>query len=270
MKRPAGDLAQLRDVQRTAVWTLHCRAAFAERGLLEDPVGISIRDQLERGLGSKLVRELGRPAPSFAERATIFDDELRQFLQAHPGAQVVSLGEGLETQRFRVDGYRQWTTVDLPDVIAMRERYIQPDARHLHRSESATSPDWIDGLDEGPTFVVAQGLFMYLPTEQIGDLLRRIDARGDATLMFDVVPPWVWAVSRLRPPLGRSLRLPPMTWGTRAAPLLERLARWLGRFVSPRFRAVPLPSGPLPGRYETVAAIVPLGRPAAKRSPEPA
>ncbi|MEM9696912.1 MAG: class I SAM-dependent methyltransferase, partial [Myxococcota bacterium] len=54
---------ELQGVPRTALWTLHCRAAFAERGLIEDREAIRIRNAL---VPRDLRRDFGRPAPSFA------------------------------------------------------------------------------------------------------------------------------------------------------------------------------------------------------------
>jgi len=241
-------------VPRTALWTLYCRAVFAERGVIDDPVAV----QIKRDLGADLRRELGPPARSFAERALYFDSELRSFLSRHPGASVVSLGEGLETQRFRVEGYGRWTTVDLPAVLEVRERFIAPDARHVHRPESVTDLAWLDALESRPVFVVAQGLFMYLKPESVKAILEALAGREEVSIIFDVVPPWVWALSRLRPRLGRSMTLPAMQWGASASGLRGRVQDWLGRSVEPALRSIPLPSGPLPGSYWTVAAVLHL------------
>lgn len=256
MSRPPEALRRLSGVSRTALWTLYCRATFAERGDLEDPEAIRIC----RALGDDLRRELGPPARSFAERSRTFDRELQAFLDTHPGAPVVSLGEGLETQRFRVRGYGRWITVDLKEALAVRELFIQPDPTHQHLATCATDLRWFEALDPTPTFVVAQGLFMYLHPGQVASILQRLDRReGPVKLMFDVVPRWVWALSRLSPPLGRSLRLPPMGWGSSASGLRRRLAEWLGRDPHSTLRPIPLPRA-LSGRaFETIAAVLDLG-----------
>jgi O-methyltransferase involved in polyketide biosynthesis len=47
----------------------------------------------------------------------------RRFLAANPDGTVVALGEGLETQFWRVDNGRvRWLTVDLPETIAAASR----------------------------------------------------------------------------------------------------------------------------------------------------
>jgi len=256
VNRSAEALQALRGVHRTSVWTLHCRAAFAEQGVIDDPHAVRIRDGLTRDHALDLRRAFGPPAKSFAIRARVFDEVLQSFLCRHPGAEVVSLGEGLETQRFRVEGYERWTSVDVESVIRLRERFIEPDPRHVHRIGSATDLQWLRNLQPGPLFVVAQGLFMYLDPRETADLFRALEQRGDVTIMFDVVPPWVALLSRLRPPLGRSLRLPTMSWGVRADRIAHELEGWLDRDVDLDLHDIPLPTILGAG---TAAAVVCLG-----------
>jgi hypothetical protein len=50
-----------------------------------------------------------------ALRVQRFDTEVRRFVAANPDGTVVALGEGLETQFWRVDNGRvHWVTVELP------------------------------------------------------------------------------------------------------------------------------------------------------------
>ncbi len=195
-------------------------------------------------LSEELKRGVGRPRRSFAERASVFDAALQRFLEEHPGANVVSLGEGLETQRYRVAGYGRWTTVDLPEVIAVRNHLVTPDERHVHRAESATTLAWIPDLGRGPAYVVAQGLFMYLPSTDVGRILRALSDRHDVGIMFDVVPRWVSSLSQLRPSIGRSLRLPRMPWGAGPRRLEREVHRWVGRPTPVELTPLRLPSGP--------------------------
>ena len=48
-------------------------------------------------------------------RVATFDAAVRSFLGVHPAGTVVALGEGLETQFWRLNNGRvRWLTVDLP------------------------------------------------------------------------------------------------------------------------------------------------------------
>lgn len=245
----------LRGVGGTALWTLYCRASFPQ--LLVDPVATRIRDQLD--LPFRQV--FGRPDPAFAHRAAVFDHHVRTFLEDHPGASVVSLGEGLETQRFRIHGYHRWTSVDLPETMELRERFIQSDLRHRHLPGSALDRGWMDQLGPGPGCVVAQGLMMYLPLSEVQALLQTWATQAQGGFIFDVVPPWVSRLTRMKVPMTSAYRLPVMPWGMSPGSLQRQLKQWLGPRGTVELTSIPLPAGPLPFRFRSVVACLRL-RPA--------
>lgn len=245
-------LPPLTGVTVTALWTLHCRARAAAAGVLEDPEALRVEAAYEGALAARF----GRPDRCFGERAAIYDRALRDFLARHPGAAVVSLGEGLETQRYRVEGYGRWTSVDLPEVIALRDDLLPAAPPHAHRSDAVGGTGWHAALGAGAAFVVAQGLMMYLAEETVRAIVEGLAERAGATaMMFDVVPRWTHRLSQLRPPMAGSLRMPRMRWGTDAAGLEARLRRWAPR-ASFEVVDVPMPSGPTPLSFRTVAARV--------------
>ncbi|MEM6790011.1 MAG: class I SAM-dependent methyltransferase [Myxococcota bacterium] len=248
----AASLPALDGVARTALWTVYGRAAGAAKFGLEDPHAARICADLGQ---EALRRAFGRPVRSFAARARDFDQRLQPFLDAFPRAPVVSLGEGLETQAQRIRGYGRWTSVDTPEVLALRARWLPPTSREHHHPGDVTAGTWEAELgSSGPAVVIAQGLAMYLPAREVAQLMRRLSARGDVLVVFDVVPPWVSRLSRLRPPVARGLRVPPMPWGVAKGDVRALLSRWLS--VPPATLdletwSLPMPSGPLPGRYTT-------------------
>uniref|UniRef100_UPI003F6BD3C2 class I SAM-dependent methyltransferase n=1 Tax=Congregibacter sp. TaxID=2744308 RepID=UPI003F6BD3C2 len=116
----------LSDVPETMLWTLYSRAEEAMRpdGTFDDPKAVEIY----RGIDYDFKRSFGRSNPMAALRAQLFDRSLSAFLGQYPGASVVNLGEGLETQRYRLcEEACCWYTVDLPEAIAIRERFVAPD-----------------------------------------------------------------------------------------------------------------------------------------------
>jgi O-methyltransferase involved in polyketide biosynthesis len=141
-------------------------------------------------------------------------------------------------------------SVDLPEVIDLRERFIAPTPRHLHLRGDAADLGWLDVLEPGAC-VIAQGLFMYLDPDAVRRILTSWWARsgpGDgarSALLFDVVPPWVSRLSRLRVPLTPRFRLPPMPWGARREALEPMLAEVLGEGAHVAFHPCPLPAGPI-------------------------
>ena len=228
---------QMEGVEATALWTLHCRAAFADGPVLRDPQAMAWRARIPP---SALTR-FGRPVASFAARAAAFDEEVSWLLQRASGACVVSLGEGLETQRYRVTGYARWTTVDLADAIRAREQFVQPDDRHQHIADDATTLGWMRVLPDAPHVVVAQGLFMYLEPVQVERIVRAVSERAGWSLVFDIVPPWVSAVTRYGLPWAR-FRIPRMPWGARRCDLEARVRTWTQGRGSAHLRRIALPA----------------------------
>jgi O-methyltransferase involved in polyketide biosynthesis len=205
---------ELDGVEETLLWTLHHRAEEARRPdrVLDDPVAVDLVGRLDYDWS----RVAGGPllAQWQALRARRFDDEVRRFLAAHPGGTVVALGEGLETQFWRVDDGRvRWLSVDLPRTVALRERLLPADPRLRAVVYSATDPHWVDEVD-GPALVTAQGLLMYLQPDEVHALVERCAARAEA-LVFDAVPPWLAEQTRKR--AGAEFAPPPWAWTMSAA-----------------------------------------------------
>ena len=133
-----------------------------------------------------------------AVRTKFFDDALLAGLAALPGAQVVSLGTGLDSRAWRMrpaaDSPRAsaWFEVDQPDVLRAKSAALavsgQPPPLTLAQRVAPVSYDFhrlIDdphslaaalqaaGFDEAtPTLWLAEGLLYYLSPAAVGALLR--------------------------------------------------------------------------------------------------
>ncbi|WP_035484958.1 class I SAM-dependent methyltransferase [Geminicoccus roseus] len=220
-------------VPETMLWPLYHRATEARRpdGILHDPDSIRIMDALDYDFPG----HFGIPGGSLAMRAAEIDRILVQWLEDHPDGLVVSLGEGLESQSRRVDnGRMRWLSVDLPQSIALRERFLPPTDRFRHLAMSALDPAWIDQADTTrPVLVVAQGLFMYLEPQAIELLLRAMATRmPGAGLVFDTVPVWLSRLTLFGLYWTPGYRLPRMPWGIGRSAIEPTLRRWcsgLGR-----------------------------------------
>jgi O-methyltransferase involved in polyketide biosynthesis len=147
------------------------RASEAQRpdGALVDPESLRILSAIKYNFAA----HFGVPLGSLAARAAQIERALRSWLDRYPDGIIVSLGEGLETQSRRVDnGRMRWLTVDLPDAIRLRERFLVPTPRFRHIAASALDPIWMDAVDPSSGVVtVAQGLLMYLAPERVHRLL---------------------------------------------------------------------------------------------------
>jgi O-methyltransferase involved in polyketide biosynthesis len=208
----------LTGVAETLLWTLYYRAVEARRedGVLRDPLACELVDTIDYPFAERFGHSalLGQVQ---ALRALRFDQEVRRFLAAYPDGTVVALGEGLETQFWRVGDERvRWLSVDLPDVAALRERLL-PSAPNLSTVAcSAVHRRWLDEIDSPPdrVLVTAEGLLMYLqPTDARALIAACAERLPGAALVFDAVPGWFSAATmRARPGDGRAYTPPPMPW----------------------------------------------------------
>jgi O-methyltransferase involved in polyketide biosynthesis len=177
----------LSGVPETLLWNLGRRAVAARSGgLLDDPLAIEVAGRLEYDFAD------GTQGASWhAVRVATFDDAVRRFLSAHPAGTVVALGEGLETQFWRVDNQRvSWLTVDLPVVLDLRRQVLPEGPRQRSHAGSALDLDWADQLDPAaPTLITAQGLLPYFQRGEVHALIGAIaDRVPGSTFVFDVVP----------------------------------------------------------------------------------
>jgi O-methyltransferase involved in polyketide biosynthesis len=178
----------LSGVPQTLLWNLGRRAAAARTvgSLLDDPLAIEVAGRLEYDFA-----DASRGARWHAVRVATFDDAIRHFLSKHPAGTVVALGEGLETQFWRVDNERvRWLSVDLPATLDLRRRVLPEGPRQRSWAGSALDLDWIDQLDPAtPMLVTAQGLLMYFQRDEVHELIAALAERlPGALFVFDVVP----------------------------------------------------------------------------------
>jgi O-methyltransferase involved in polyketide biosynthesis len=234
----------LANVSETMLWALHNRASEASRqdGVLTDPASVRIHQSLDYAFS----RHFGRPAGSLAARAAEIDKALARWIARHPDGTVVSLGEGLETQCLRVDNGRiRWLSVDLPDAISLRARFLPPTDRFRHIAASALDPAWMDAVDpSADVFIVAQGLLMYLPPRSLRKLFASIADRFPAAeMVFDVVPRWFSRLTLLGLNQTPRYRLPPMPWGINRDEIEPTLRRWMPRLANVTFLDYRVPRG---------------------------
>jgi O-methyltransferase involved in polyketide biosynthesis len=233
----------LEGVPETQLWTLYQRAAEARRRdtVLEDPKAVELVDAIgypfEERFGTKAFGQWQ------ALRARRFDQEVRRFLAHHPDGTVVSLGEGLETQFWRVDNGRvRWLTVELPESAEVR-RTVLPAGSPRQRILGCSALDvrWMDEVDATRgVLITAQGLLMYLRPAEVHGLITACARRfPGAALVFDAIPPWFSAASKAGKLKTDGYVAPPMPWALAPAEL-----RWLdGADGIAEVRRLPPPTG---------------------------
>ncbi|MEM1263256.1 MAG: class I SAM-dependent methyltransferase [Pseudomonadota bacterium] len=208
---------ELAGVPETLLWPLWHRAAEQRRSnkLLVDPLAHELVDAIDYDFR----RHFGRPNVAHVIRAKHGDDLVARYLRELPAGQdpiVVSLGDGLETQPWRIDHPDiRWYSVDVPDVVALRKRLLPERAGLTSIACSALDTAWTDAIPSGTTpFFNAAGLLMYFTDEEAIGLLATIaDQFPTAWIYFDTIPP---AFSRRTLEgfnVTRYYQAPPMPWG---------------------------------------------------------
>lgn len=249
------EAVNLSGVPATMLWTLHNRACESRRPdtYLRDPDCVRVYESIDHDFEGSF----GRPRGSHPMRSRIVDDLLRPWLSRHPGGTVVELGAGLETQFQRCDDGRvQWRCVDVPEAIAVRERFLPSTDRCRHLACSALDLSWLDAIDPSRgVFVTAQGLLMYLDEPSVRGLFVAVVMRlPGVEIVFDTIPPWLSRRSLQGPAQARPFQAPPMPWGVARSDIEPLLRGWSDRVTRVTTRSY----GEARGRFGALIKV--LGR----------
>jgi O-methyltransferase involved in polyketide biosynthesis len=192
--------------------------------MLRDTKAIELADAIDY----PFEKHFGAPEQFHVLRAGGFDRELRRYLQIYPDATVVALGEGLETQFWRVDNGRvRWLAVDLPETIDLRRQLLPDSDRHRSVACSALDLRWMNEVDPSRgVFVTAAGLLMYFESSEVERLIADCATRfPGGYLMFDTIPRWFSEKTKRGFRKTEDYQAPVMPW-------------WLDVDAIPRLRAL--------------------------------
>ncbi|WP_316527797.1 class I SAM-dependent methyltransferase [Kitasatospora brasiliensis] len=211
-----GERPELEQVPETALWTLWHRAVEARRPdtVLHDPKAVELVDRIDYPFAERFGTG-GLQAQLQALRAACFDREVTDFLAREPRGTVVCLGDGLETQYWRVDnGRARWLSVDLPDSAALRAELLPPGPRQRYLAADATDLGWADEVDRDRGVLIStQGLLMYLPPARVRSLIAGCAQRfPGGSLVLDAVPRWFGRLARQGKVRAHGYQAPPMPW----------------------------------------------------------
>jgi O-methyltransferase involved in polyketide biosynthesis len=189
------ETVQLGTVQETLLITLWARAIEARksRPILNDWKSAEIYDRLDYDFS----RFASAPASQIGVciRALQFDQWVREFLREHPDGTVVEIGAGLNTRFERVDnGQVRWFDLDLPDAMTLRRRFFEESERRSFISASVLDEQWpsiVKASASGPVLLVAEGVFMYFPEQDVRRAFTRLAEQfPGASLAFDTMSTW--------------------------------------------------------------------------------
>ncbi len=116
----------IRDVSDTALWTAAYRAEESERpdALFRDPYARLLAGEH----GREIIRRVTQPAVRFGVvlRTAILDELITKAVATGGYDTVLNLAAGLDTRPYRLDlpGTLRWIEVDLPGLVAYKERVL--------------------------------------------------------------------------------------------------------------------------------------------------
>ena len=181
----------LTDVSCTMLLTFYGRVmeSRSKDPILKDPKAEEIDAQINKSLlhsERKLFRQLAQYKMSkelavhSALRAKQYDQYTLEFIHASPECTVVNLGCGLDTRFWRIDnGKIRFFDLDLPEVIRLKSGLVQETERYKLLGCSVFDHTWIDVIlaDNSPILLLAEGLFMYLPKQDVKELCAELGRR---------------------------------------------------------------------------------------------
>jgi O-methyltransferase involved in polyketide biosynthesis len=197
----------LSGVAETLLLPLYIRAMESQRpdALIRDDKAVALIRQLNPDsswISKMRVDEEDRVGVALRNRE--FDRIVRDFLSRNPEAVVVHIGCGLDSRFERVDnGQVEWYDLDLPEVIALRQKLIGGESARYHfLSGSAFGSAWLDVVRvyrPRPFLFLAEGVLMYFEEAQIQSLVLTLrDRFPGAELVFDAFSPFLIRMNNLR------------------------------------------------------------------------
>jgi O-methyltransferase involved in polyketide biosynthesis len=210
------------NLPETYLAPLYWRARESQRpdALILDEKAVALVTQ--SGLDFSQVRQIRMPELLNVMRNLFtreFDRYARDFICRQPEAVVVHIGCGLDSRFERVaepNSRVERYDLDLPDVIALRRKYLGDERERYHLLGCSVLEDaWLEAVKvhaPRPFLFLAETVFVYFTEAQVKSLVLRLrDHFPGAELVFDGWRPFeVWVGNRY---LSGSLFAGLMRWG---------------------------------------------------------
>ena len=148
-------------------------------------------------------------------RTLVLDRMVKRYLKNHPDTVVVNLACGLDTRCYRMQGYSRWYNLDLPEVIALREKLLPEAGVITQIAASAMDASWAkDAAADGrPVLVIIEGLTMYLTEPDVKQIFAIITAHfPDVTVFVETMTPFIVKAVKEKSIEGSHAKF---TWGVK-------------------------------------------------------
>lgn len=191
---------KLTDVSKTAIITLrsHVIEAHKKNPIINDPMATYCLDKLV-SLASEDERALlfNRKLPStltshIARRARKYDSIINDFISKNSSSIVVNLGCGFDTRYWRIDNKKcEYIELDLPELVEIKKEILKEHLIYELIGCSVLDSSWIDRVTSKGNrnfLLIAEGLFMYLPKDDVINLFKTFSDRFyHSQTIFEVV-----------------------------------------------------------------------------------
>lgn len=182
------------DLSKTAVLTLISRVTSAERKTpgIDDPMAVFCLKKLLSTaseedkrwiLKSKKICAgiMASDIKTLIKRVKYFDTIAADYISNNPSCTVINLACGFDTRFWRINHENcNYFELDLPEVIALKQELFGEQINYGLIGCSVLDVSWMDRVTlngNNHVLIIAEGLFMYLPEEDVKLLLQIISQR---------------------------------------------------------------------------------------------
>ena len=168
-------------VQETLVFPLYGRSVANEKDpeLFKDTEAKKIMAKMDYDFTTANMGTL--PAYVYGVRQDMLVSAAKEYLEKYPDAIVVDLGCGLDTAFAYIDnGKCRLVNLDLPDVIALREKLFDLNDRESNLAHDAMDFSWMDKIGAGErdhVFIFSGGVLYYFQPEDVKTLIDAMAKR---------------------------------------------------------------------------------------------
>jgi O-methyltransferase involved in polyketide biosynthesis len=207
LRRPSKEPVQLSGITETLLIPLWARAIETRRpdAIVRDPKALAIYESLDYDFSK--FDGAWMTQTGIAIRTKLLDEGTTEFICKHPKAIVINLGAGLSTRFSRLDnGTIRWYEVDLPEVIGLRRLFFRETKRYRFVSGSVTEPSTLERIATGrqPVLILAEGLFMYFPEEDVRSVFEKLSRRfPGAEILLEMLAPCALGMGKYDPCLSK-------------------------------------------------------------------
>lgn len=223
-------------VPETMIQTLYARAKESkkEKHVIYDEKAIEIVERMDYDF-SKADKDFAMGAGVVA-RTILLDRMVDAYVKHYPDATVINIACGMDTRFYRVDNGRiRWINIDLPETIAVRERFLEENDRVSMMACSAMDEEWARRIGDidGNVLVVVEGLTMYLTEEDVRQILTIINEHyKQATVYMEIMSPLMVKTVKEKSIAQSNAKF---TWGAKSG---EKLCELVPAFQHVRDRSL--------------------------------